>query len=129
MSAHTCQGQISQGWGRSYSCGNKAKVERDGKHYCGVHDPVAQAEKRAAKNATYEAQMARASAARKAAAAAADEMARKAAAHDGLVVINAQLLAALQLIADTDHVDAALDPQRAIRAARAAIASATGSAA
>ena len=42
---------------------------------------------------------------------------------------NAQLLAALQLIADTDHVDAALDPQRAIRAARAAIASATGSAA
>lgn len=26
---------------RSYPCGKKAKVEREGKHYCGTHDPVA----------------------------------------------------------------------------------------
>lgn len=25
----------------TYECGKTAKVERDGKHYCGTHDPVA----------------------------------------------------------------------------------------
>lgn len=29
-----------------YTCGKTAKVERDGKHYCGIHDPVRLAEKR-----------------------------------------------------------------------------------
>jgi hypothetical protein len=24
----------------SFPCGRKAKVERDGKHYCGIHDPA-----------------------------------------------------------------------------------------
>jgi len=38
-----------------------------------------------------------------------------------------ELMEALQLISDTDPVDAALDPQRAVRVARAAIAKATGS--
>jgi hypothetical protein len=38
-----------------------------------------------------------------------------------------ELMKALQLISDTDPVDAALDPQRAVRVARAAIAKATGS--
>jgi hypothetical protein len=38
--------------------------------------------------------------------------------------INAQLLEALELIASTDPVDAALDPQRAVRVARATIAAA-----
>jgi hypothetical protein len=28
-----------------YPCSNKAKVERDGKHYCNVHDPVRRAER------------------------------------------------------------------------------------
>ena len=37
-----------------------------------------------------------------------------------------ELLEALQLTAETDSIDAALDPQRAIRVARAAIAKATG---
>jgi hypothetical protein len=36
------------------------------------------------------------------------------------------LLEALKIIASTDSVDAALDPQRALRIARAALAKATG---
>jgi hypothetical protein len=43
-----------------------------------------------------------------------------------LHAVNAELLAALRLIAATDPVDAALDPQRAVRVARAAIAKAEG---
>lgn len=34
---------------RPYCCGAKAKVERDGKFYCGRHDPVASAAKAAAR--------------------------------------------------------------------------------
>ena len=37
-----------------------------------------------------------------------------------------EMLEALQLIASTDHVDAALDPQRAARIAREGIAKTTG---
>jgi hypothetical protein len=39
-----------------------------------------------------------------------------------LVAVNKALLEALKLIENTDPVDAALDPQRAMRVARAAIA-------
>ena len=39
---------------------------------------------------------------------------------------NAELLEALQLISNTDPVDCALDPQRAVRISKAAIAKATG---
>ena len=39
---------------------------------------------------------------------------------------NAELLEALQLISDTDPVDCALDPQRAVRISKAAIAKAIG---
>ena len=39
--------------------------------------------------------------------------------------VNVELMDALQLIAETDSIDAVLDPQRAIRAAREAIAKAT----
>lgn len=36
----TCQGDVwSQDSFRSHKCGNKGKVEHDGKWYCGVHDP------------------------------------------------------------------------------------------
>jgi hypothetical protein len=37
-----------------------------------------------------------------------------------------ELLSALKLISDTDPVDCALDPQRAVRISKAAIAKATG---
>lgn len=42
-----------------------------------------------------------------------------------LIAAAPELLEALQLIADTDPIDAALDPQRAVRVARAAIVKAT----
>lgn len=35
-----CEGRVWQGF-RFLRCGNTVKVERDGKWYCGVHDPVA----------------------------------------------------------------------------------------
>lgn len=34
-----CCAMVWQGWHR-YPCGNKASVEREGKFYCKVHDPV-----------------------------------------------------------------------------------------
>ena len=43
-----------------------------------------------------------------------------------LHTLNQELLENMKLIAETDPVDAALDPQRAVRVARAAIAQATG---
>lgn len=43
-----------------------------------------------------------------------------------LIEQSAELLGALKLIAETDSIDAALDPQRAIRVASAAIAKSTG---
>lgn len=39
---HPCSGLVwkSQGaWGRHYACSNPGKVERDGKWWCGTHDP------------------------------------------------------------------------------------------
>ena len=46
-----------------------------------------------------------------------------------LIEQNLELLEALQLIAETDSIDAAFDLHRAIRVARAAIAKSTGGAA
>jgi copper(I)-binding protein len=52
VSEHRCQEKVwPAGSMRSYPCGAKAKVERDGKHYCGRHDPVRVAEKKAARAA------------------------------------------------------------------------------
>jgi hypothetical protein len=56
-----------------------------------------------------------------------DQLADEAAAElRRLHAVNQELLEALRLIAATDPVDAALDPQRAVRVARAAIAKAEG---
>lgn len=38
MSDQLCGGKL-RGWGQS--CRRQATVERDGRHYCGTHDPVA----------------------------------------------------------------------------------------
>jgi hypothetical protein len=35
---------------RGHPCGRTAKVERDGKWYCGIHDPVAQAKRNVARH-------------------------------------------------------------------------------
>lgn len=47
-SAHT-HGDV---W-RDYPCSKNAKVERDGKWYCGTHDPVKVAERKAKRDAVY----------------------------------------------------------------------------
>jgi uncharacterized Zn finger protein (UPF0148 family) len=55
MSAkHKCQVEV---WNRyhyrSYPCGRTAKAEKDGKHYCGIHDPAKVDAKRAEREARY----------------------------------------------------------------------------
>jgi len=48
---HKCQGEVKHGsgWSARYTrCGKTAKVEREGQHFCGIHDPVRKSEKREA---------------------------------------------------------------------------------
>lgn len=52
-----CCGQIRRGSGyhiRHVQCEKTGKIERDGKWYCGTHDPVKRAEKRAAIQAKWQ---------------------------------------------------------------------------
>ncbi len=44
---HRCEGSI-RGDYRSHRCLRNAKIERDGKWYCGTHDPVAKKTRQAA---------------------------------------------------------------------------------
>jgi hypothetical protein len=44
----------SQGWHR-YQCNNEAKVERDGKSYCRIHDPEYIKAKREKRDLAYQA--------------------------------------------------------------------------
>lgn len=48
--AHTCCESVREPgtWPRFHSCGRTAKVEVDGKWYCGIHDPVKRKAKRKA---------------------------------------------------------------------------------
>jgi len=56
-----CSGRVYDGY-RHWPCSKPAKYERDGKHYCGIHNPEA-AERRAAKSkAVYDARFAEISA-------------------------------------------------------------------
>ena len=41
------------GFGNYYPCQYKAKMQHEGKGYCGVHDPVRRKEKRAAQSAKW----------------------------------------------------------------------------
>lgn len=53
MSDKTCGESVSDGiWNRK-PCANPAKVERNGKFYCGVHDPVRLAKLRSKQDAIY----------------------------------------------------------------------------
>lgn len=54
---HQCCGQIWQNYHYS-SCSRNGKVERDGKWYCGTHDPVAVEEKSKKRDAIFEAKWA-----------------------------------------------------------------------
>lgn len=56
MSEHRCEGQVSDynvGWPSFSNCGRRAKVEVDGKWYCGIHDPEKAKARRAAKIAEW----------------------------------------------------------------------------
>lgn len=85
MSEHLCVGRVwSEGAMRSSQCRVRAKVERDGQHYCGRHDPVARKEKDDAKNAAEKASRDRLEVQRKAIADEKAEHNRKAACFDDL---------------------------------------------
>lgn len=81
---HTCDGKVWDGW-RYHQCSKNAKVERNGKHYCGIHDPVARAEKNAAKESAYLAECAAKELAQATAKEARAEIERRAACYDELL--------------------------------------------
>ena len=115
---HTCEGHVfSDYWSRT--CGKSAAHEHEGHWYCKTHHPTTVAAKRAARSELLQAKLYAEREAARAKKLAADEQKRRADCYD-------DLLTELRLIAETDPVDAALDPQRAVRVARAAIARATG---
>ena len=115
---HTCEGHVfSDYWSRT--CGKSAAHEHEGHWYCKTHHPTTVAAKRAARSELLQAKLDAEREAARAKKLAADEQKRRADCYD-------DLLTELRLIAGTDPVDAALDPQRAVRVARAAIARATG---
>ncbi len=55
---HRCEARVPEpdGWGRSRSCPNRGKFERNGKWYCGIHDPVRKAEKEKQRDLEYNAE-------------------------------------------------------------------------
>lgn len=76
---YTCNGRISLGaFYGSKLCGKTAKFVRDGRHYCGTHDPVTIAVKNAAKTAKWKAEWEAKDAARDAAKAKQSEIERRA---------------------------------------------------
>lgn len=77
---NTCCKKIYDNYG-SYTCGKKAKFERDNKHYCGTHDPVAVAAKVKARNDKWKADIHAMTEKRKAAA----EVTRRAECYDDLL--------------------------------------------
>ena len=81
---HTCCGRIQSNF-RFYTCGKAAKFERDGKHYCGTHDPVSIGEKNAVKNAAWKAEREAKDAARKAQLDKQAEIERRASCYDDLL--------------------------------------------
>ena len=115
---HTCEGHVF----RDYwllPCGKSAAHEHEGHWYCKTHHPPTVDAKSAARSELLQAKLDAEREAARAKRLVADEQKRRADCYD-------DLLTELRLIAGTDPVDAALDPQRAVRVARAAIARATG---
>lgn len=53
LKKHKCEGIIFESF-HNYPCGNNAKVERDDKWYCGIHDPERKRKKREAQEKTWE---------------------------------------------------------------------------
>ena len=112
-----CAAMIWQG-SSHYGCPNKGKIERGGKHYCGMHDPVAVREKYDAREAQRKAVRKVELAAQSASASASAEQVRKAACFD-------DLLAALQAIEHRAECNSFNMGEDITVFARAAIAKAT----
>ncbi len=85
MSEICCAIMWPKGSYRGRKCTNTAKVEHEGKHYCGKHDPVAIVEREAAKTAERLSQWAKENAASKAKSAALAEQKRRADCYDDLL--------------------------------------------
>lgn len=52
----TCCAQVHSSFGVGFhTCGNKAKMQHDGKWYCGVHDPVKRAAQQKKRDAEWRA--------------------------------------------------------------------------
>ena len=124
VSAHTpgCAGRVYSQHS-FYGCSSKPKVERDGKHYCGIHDPVRIAEKHATRNAKWEAENKAKELVRAQNAATRKEIERRAEVYDDLI-------RELEIIADADPAKWDEDMRGQFREwaqnrARAAIAAAT----
>ena len=92
---HACCGNVFRGGYSHYTsiCGKNAKFERDGKWYCGTHDPVAKKEKAAIRYAEWDAKYEARRASEKAA-----EKARKE--KEAKAEMFGQLLEALRLCYD-----------------------------
>ena len=121
---NTCCKQISYGYGfRTYmkSCGKPAKVERDGKHYCGIHNPAREEVRAAARNARWEASRE----ADRAAVLSRREEAHKAACFDTLVTALETLLKRAELVMDQSPTKDGLGNCDALAQARRALSEAT----
>lgn len=80
----TCCGDVWLSY-RWVKCTKTGKVERDGKHYCGIHDPVAIKAKKDKQHAKWKQEWDAEAAANKAKAAAAAEQKRRADCYDDLL--------------------------------------------
>lgn len=115
-----CEKTWPKGHSGSWPCANPAKVIRDGKPYCGVHDPVKVKARREQKSAEWKEQAATKDAARAKADADSAERDRRAGCFD-------DLLAALDEIVDyTGGAENALADGYVMERAYAAIAKAKG---
>lgn len=128
MSRVTCCALVwSAGAWRSYPCQKPAKVERDGKHYCGIHDPVRRAEKQAVRDAEFSARIESKRQARMTADAERAETKRRADAYPALLEALVRLMKWAEPIAG-DNRDKVAEAEEiaSVEQARAAIAKAEG---
>ena len=109
----SCSEKVFRDW-HYYQCQKTATVERDGRHYCGTHDPVAVKAKDEARSEKYRRER------------------EEAAAKHRLESAAPELLEALQLFIQHDEIDhndgvaMMLKYAEALEAGRAAIAKALG---
>jgi uncharacterized Zn finger protein (UPF0148 family) len=116
---------------RGHQCHNSAKIQRDGKWFCGTHDPVAVIEKRDKKNAEFRAEVAARQKLQSEAAAKRNEQERRAACFPELLEALKLALQALEAIGDEmtvgeRYTNAGQYLLDSLNPARAAIAKAEG---